>query len=177
MESMMVKSPPRTLMEVFKSLPEGTRVQLIENNLIMTPASFVNHQRIHREIFSSLLGFLKTNPIGEIFGAPLDVYLDSKNALQPDIMFISNRNRGIIRDDGLHGAPDLVIEILSKSTAKYDLHEKRKVYERSGVLEYWIVDPETKNASGYFLKDHSYGEALALTGIIRSQLLNYEIRF
>lgn len=81
----------------------------------------------------------------------MDVYLEDENIFQPDILFISNENQHVIEEDGIHGAPDLVIEILSPGTAKYDLMKKKDVYERRGDKEYWIVNPETKLVQGYFL--------------------------
>lgn len=177
METTMVKSPPRTLMDVFKSLPEGTLVQLIENNLVMTPAPLFRHQNIQSEIIKSFFLFLHENQIGKLVVAPLDVYLDSENVFQPDIIFISNKNMDIIQEDGLYGAPDLIIEILSPSTAQYDLNQKKNVYERSGVKEYWIVDPENKDVMGYFLDEGSYGEPLTDKGVIRSKLLDHVIQF
>lgn len=177
METTMIQSPPRTMMEVFKSLPEGTLVQLIENNLVMTPAPLYRHQRISNDINVKLSNFVNQNQLGEVLDAPLDVYLDDKNIFQPDIMFLSNENRGIIREDGLHGAPDFVIEILSPSNAKFDLKKKKDVYERSGVKEYWIVDPESKEVKGYFLKKGSFGDPLIETGKISSRLLNHDFSF
>lgn len=178
MASTTIQAPPRTMMEVFKSLPEGTPVQLIENTLVMSPSPIVRHQRIHREIFGSLIIFLKQNPLGEVLGAPLDVYLDDKNVFQPDIIFINKDNMGIIQEDGfIYGAPDLVIELLSPSTAKYDFNQKKDVYERSGVKEYWIVDPENKEVMGYSLDEGSYGEPVTDQGVIRSRLLDHLIQF
>ncbi|HLT93063.1 MAG TPA: Uma2 family endonuclease [Membranihabitans sp.] len=79
--------------------------------------------------------------------------------------------------DGFHGAPSLVIELLSPGTAHYDLHEKKFVYERHGVQEYWIVDPDTKEVDGYFLENAKYGEAVRLNGTITSRLLGQDFDF
>lgn len=178
MEATSVISPPRTMMEVFKSLPEGTPVQLIENKLIMAPSPIVRHQRISNEINVKLYNFVKKNNLGDVFYAPLDVYLDEQNAFQPDIIFIQKNNMGIIEEDGfIHGAPDLVIELLSPSTSKYDLHEKKDVYERSGVKEYWIVDPESKESMGYLKEEGSFTEPHNDQGVIHSRLLDYAIQF
>lgn len=177
MNDTLVQSPPRTLMEVFKRLPEGTLIQLIENQLVMTPAPLLRHQRLLNKINFELLKVVAKNRLGEVFVAPLDVYLDDTNAYQPDIIFISKDNKGIIHDDGLHGAPDLVIELLSPSTARYDLQEKKYVYERSGVLEYWIVDPANKEVEGYFLEDGCYGDPIKAKGLIQSKILDQSFTF
>lgn len=177
METTFIKSPPRTMMEVYKSLPEGTLIQLIENNLIMTPAPSYSHQDVQSNIIKSIFLFLHENDMGKLVVAPLDVYLDEENVFQPDIMFISKSNFDIIQKDGLHGSPDMIIELSSPASAKYDLHQKKNVYERSGVKEYWIVDPENKVAQGYFLKKGGYRKPLWEKGTIRSQILDHEIRF
>src|SRR5690625_1307514 len=153
------KRPPRTLMEVFKSLPEGTLVQLIENTLVMSPSPLDIHQKVLSDIHLSMGAFIKHHKLGEIRVATYDVYLDRKNAFQPDIVFISNERRDMIEEDGLHGPPDLVVEILSPTTAKYDLEEKKDVYERRGIQEYWIVDPATKSVQGFILNEEGqYGK-------------------
>jgi Uma2 family endonuclease len=177
MSSTALKHPSRTLLEVFKSLPEGTLAQLIENNLVMSPPPSDNHQKILIEISAQLFAFVRQYQLGEVRVAPYDVFLDLKNAYQPDIVFISKDNLHLIKEDGLHGAPDLLIEILSPSTAKDDLEEKKDVYERCGVKEYWVVDPTTKSTQGYALKDGSFGEIEKTTGVIHSWLLDTEFRF
>src|SRR4051812_27994552 len=123
MKKMAVLNPPRTMFEVFESLPEGTLCQLINNILIMSPAPSDPHQKVLGEIFSELLAYTKKNNLGEARVAPYDVYFNRRNIYQPDIIFIANENLRKIKKNGLHGAPDLVIEILSPKTAKYDLED------------------------------------------------------
>lgn len=82
-----------------------------------------------------------------------------------------------IENDGLHGTPDLVIEILSPSTAKYDLEEKKDVYEQYGVQEYWIVDPFNKQVWGYEIIDKYYKELSTSLGKIDSSFLNTSFTF
>ena len=170
-------SPPKTMMEVFEGLPEGTMVQLIENNIVMSPSPLDRHQAALVEIASDLLQFVKKNKLGVVRIAPYDVYLDKKNAFQPDICFIANEHIHLIQENGLHGAPDLVIEILSPGTARYDMYEKKDVYERTGVKELWLVDPATKTATGYFLSGNSYEEFYKKTGSLGSRLLDIIINF
>lgn len=151
-----LKRPPRTIREVFLQLPEGTLAQLIDNNIVMSPSPNYTHQTMLNEINFKLQTVVRKKSLGQILVAPMDVYLEERNIFQPDILFISNENRQIIEEDGLHGAPDLIIEILSPGTAKYDLTRKKDVYERCGVKEYWIVDPEKKSAQGYYLKESRF---------------------
>ena len=169
--------PPRTMMEVFNSLPEGTLVQLIENNIVMSPPPLDRHQVLAGEIYSEILQFVKKNKSGAVRIAPYDVFLDRKNAFQPDICFISNDKLHLIEENGLHGAPDLVIEILSPGTARYDLYDKKDVYERCRVKELWLVDPADKSAIGYWLNNDEYQEFFKGNGLIELKLINLKIVF
>jgi Uma2 family endonuclease len=158
----------------YKSLPEGAPYQLIEGELIMTPAPNPFHQMISANIFEKIRSFSKGKDLGIVLYSPIDIYLDNENVYQPDIVFISKNRKDIIKDDGIHVAPDIVIEILSPSTAYYDIKKKFRVYERSGVKEYWIVDPEMKGVEIFSLTEQ--GEfALSLKvydkGEIESKIL------
>lgn len=100
-----------------------------------------------------------------------------RNVYQSDIVFIANENIKNIQQKGLLGTPDMVIEILSPKTAKYDLEDKKDVYERYGVKEYWTVEPISKQVSFFNLVDDEYVETESENGRIHSPLLNAEIRF
>jgi len=174
---MTVLNPPRTMFEVFKSLPEGTLCQLINNNLVMSPAPTDPHQKILMDISAQLFFYVSKNQLGEVRVAPYDVYFNRKNVYQPDIVFVAKENINKIKEDGLHGAPDLVIEILSPPTAKYDLEDKKDVYERYGVKEYWAVDPVSKQVYFFKLVKDEYVEAETKNAVIKSSLLKTEIKF
>ena len=177
METLITTRPPRTIREVYDALPEGTPAQLIENQLVMSPSPTDNHQKVLNRINFLILKYLESNPIGELRIAPYDVHLDDENVFQPDIIFIKNENLSKIEQNGFHGAPSLVIELLSPGTARYDRYQKKVVYERSGVQEYWIVDPDTKEVEGYYLENAKYGEAVRLNGTITSRLLGQDFDF
>lgn len=157
----------------YKFLPEGAPYQLIEGELIMTPAPNPRHQIILGRIFRGLSDFVEQREAGIVLLSPLDVYLDDENAFQPDVIFIATERMETIKKDGIYGAPDLVIEILSPSTAHYDSREKFRVYERSGVQEYWIVDPEMNSVEVYVTKEGKFSLASKAEekGEIVSQLL------
>ncbi|MHB8232669.1 MAG: Uma2 family endonuclease [bacterium] len=144
-ETYPVDLPRKYTAKDYFNLPEGSPYQLIEGELIMTPSPYTEHQAISRNLGVLIANHVKKNKLGYVYYAPIDVYLDNKNAYQPDIIFISNKNKDIIKKTGIDGSPDLVLEILSQSNAYYDKKIKKAVYERSGVLEYIIVDPETKS--------------------------------
>jgi Uma2 family endonuclease len=143
------EAPPLTVAE-YKLLPEtGPRYQLIEGDLYMAPAPNRYHQTISRNLEYILLRYLEENPIGELYDAPFDVYLSNVDVFQPDILFVSNENRGILTDAGAEGAPDLVVEVLSPKTRNLDLAQKSRVYAREGVRELWIIDPEPQTVLVY----------------------------
>jgi len=144
-------------MQVFKMLPEGTLAEVIENVLYMSPAPNPFHQRILLRLSSGLDNYILENALGEILIAPVDLYLDeTSNAVQPDILFFSRKNPLVVNKSGLHGVPDLIVEILSPGNKEHDLVKKKLLYEKFGVKEYWIIDPETKLSTGYALKETAY---------------------
>src|ERR1700761_8630916 len=138
---------PATAIDIYRSLPEGTRCEVLYNQLIMTPAPSISHQRVSVKISSSLFNFLEKNPIGEILEAPVDVYLENyQSVIQPDVLVVTNKNKSIVHDDGVHGAPDVIIEILSGNRI-HDTLKKKALYEEAGVAEYFIIDPLSKNVT------------------------------
>ena len=126
----------------YEGMPQGPPYyQVIEGDLIMSPSPETFHQSIAGRIYSLILRFLEKKPLGEVFIAPLDVFLTDINIYQPDVVFVANRRRSMITEHGIEGAPDLVVEILSPGTARFDKGSKRKSYGRTGVKELWLVDP------------------------------------
>jgi len=135
--------------EDYALLPEGAPYQLIGGKLVMTPAPTTYHQSISMRLELKLATFVLEKDLGMVYYAPIDVYLGEKETYQPDIIFIAKDRLHIIEPAKVNGAPDLVIEILSPSTAYYDLKEKFKVYARQGVKEYWIIDPNDQSIEVY----------------------------
>lgn len=173
MGNLQLQTPPRTILEVFQMLPEGTLAELINGSLYMSPAPTSDHQRVIRKLAFAISTFVESKGLGEVFFAPFDVYLDEeKNVVQPDIVFIPTSKNALVRTSGMHGVPDLLIEILSSGNSKHDKVVKKGIYERFGVKEYWIVDPETKESIGYTLKAGKYEEIGTFTGVMQSVLLN-----
>ena len=177
MSQLSAIQPPRTLLEVFKMLPEGTRVELIDNSLYMSPAPTTNHQDASGTIYTFLNMHVIKGKLGKAFAAPIDVYLSKTNAFQPDIVFISNDNLDTIKEEGIYGAPDLVIEILSPGTRKLDLTKKKDAYEKAGVKEYWIVDPVTKEVIGFHPVKNKFVEFKREKAKISSSLLKSTFKF
>jgi len=133
----------------YEKLPEGSPYQLIGGELVMTPAPTPYHQIITGNIFFELMKFVKAQGAGTVLNSPIDVYLAETEGFQPDVIFIAQERLSIIGQKKIEAAPDLVVEVLSPSTAYYDLRHKMRLYESSGVREYWIVDPEEKSIEVY----------------------------
>ena len=121
----------------------------------MAPSPNLFHQDISGNIFAILRSYLAKNPIGSVHIAPLDVYLSEVNVYQPDVIYVSKAHRSSLTERGIEGAPDLVVEILSPATARYDKGSKRKIYARTGVKELWLVDPELKSIQIYELNKNA----------------------
>jgi Uma2 family endonuclease len=136
----------------YQFTPDGPPYfQVIEGELIQSPSLKVFHQEIVGNIAYRIGKFLATRSIGTIHIGPLDVYLGDINVYQPDVFFISRQRGSIITEKGIEGAPDLVVEVLSAATARYDKISKRKIYARFGVREFWLVDPDTRTIQVYLL--------------------------
>ena len=153
--------------------PDDERYELIEGELLMTPAPVMRHQRISRKMLIAIDNHVTDNDLGEVFDAPSDVYLDNENVVQPDILFVSKERLDIIGEKNIQGAPDLVIEIISESTAYRDLVQKKKLYVRFGVKEYWIVIPEESSVDIFTLKDNAFvlHKSYGKEDILQSSLL------
>jgi len=173
-----VSHTPRTAIEIFKMLPEGVHCQVINNAIYMSPAPSFEHQEVISEIQNGIFNHVKENKLGKCVQSPVDVFLDDKNAFQPDIIFISTANLDIIKDDGkVHGAPDIVVEVLSPGNADDDKIKKRKVYEYCGVKEYFIVQPSTKEVITYYLVKGKFEQADKVKGRINSKFPKKVFRF
>lgn len=125
---------------------DGKRHEIIDGEHYVTAAPFIRHQRVVLRLALHLGNYVEAHPLGEILTAPTDVILSSHDIVQPDLLFISNERFSIIEEKNIQGAPDLAIEIHSGSSRRIDRGAKRRAYERWGVLEYWMLDPERKNA-------------------------------
>ena len=150
--------------EDYRNTPEDKRYELIDGELLLVPAPRTAHQRISAKIQFSVTSFVIEQSLGEVFDAPFDVVLSNTDVLQPDILFVSNDRTEIITEDNIQGAPDLVIEILSPSTADRDRTFKASLYALHGVAEYWIVDPDTQIIEVFTLGDQGFERLATYTG-------------
>ena len=168
---------PKTALDVFRLLPEGTLCEVIDNILYMSPAPKYTHQRLVLLLAKKLSNHTETFSSGEVFISPLDVYFeDLSSAVQPDLIYVSNENMGIMHEDGyIYGAPNLVIEVLSIDR-KRDLVIKKSLYERAGVKEYF-VDPVTRKMQLFALESNSYKLVYDETGLFQSPKLQLQFSF
>lgn len=160
-------------------LPEGTLAELIDAQIFMSPSPLVNHQRILLKIYRQLFSFVEAPALGEILVSPCDVYLDeTRNVVQPDVIVVLKSSAAVVEDFGhVHGTPDILVEILSPSNREHDLVKKRTLYEKFGVKEYWVVDPETKVALVFAWHDGVFVQVGSESGFLHSTVLDVRIEF
>lgn len=134
------------------------RVELIDGNLIMTPAPTPRHQLVTTYLLLTLGQYVHTQGLGRVLTAPLDIELaPERQIVQPDLIFISQeRVAALVGEKRITGAPDLLVEILSPATARLDRHVKLPLYAASGVAEYWIVDMAEQAVEVYTLDGATY---------------------
>lgn len=141
----------------YRELPNDQKsYQLIGGKLLMVPAPSTRHQNVSRNLEFIVWSFVKSHNLGMVYYAPIDVVFSSTDVVQPDIVFIARNRLAIVKEKGIFGAPDWVIEIVSSSSSKIDIKLKKDLYERFAVREYWIVYPEDERVEVYFLKGGDY---------------------
>jgi Uma2 family endonuclease len=121
---------------------DGFRHELIDGEHYVTPSPLRRHQEIVGNLHWLIRSHLEAHPVGRVYVAPFDVIFSRYDVVEPDVLYLSNQRAAEILRDYVHGAPDLVIEVGSAGTRRRDETVKRSLYERVGVTESWIVDPE-----------------------------------
>ena len=155
----MLESRPTTLTyDDYLKTPDDERWELLRGELIMVPGPNTAHQRITLNLVRFLSAFVEENALGEVFISPYDVVLSRNNVLQPDLLFVSRDQQSIITEANIQGAPALVVEVISPSTASKDRELKRRIYAEHGVGEYWLVDPDSRTISVMSLQDKDFRE-------------------
>jgi Uma2 family endonuclease len=154
--ALVAKQSRRWTYEEYYRLNDDQRYEIIDSNLLMAPAPDMWHQDWSRKLFRLFDRFVTKNKLGEIFYAPVDVVLDGANTVQPDLIFVSSANKGIIQQRAIFGVPDLLVELISPSSVRRDRYDKKELYARFGVKEYWIGDPANKTLEVLALKENHY---------------------
>lgn len=137
---------------------DGKRYEIIEGELFVTLTPEIEHQRVSRKLARLIDEYVTSNNLGEVFYAPVDLVLSITDVVQPDIVFISAERSHTITKKNIIAAPDLVVEILSESTSKVDRTKKKLLYEKSGVKEYWLADPDNQTIEQFILTGKGFSE-------------------
>ncbi len=164
-EPVSQNSPATTKLtyEDYLKTPDDERYELLDGALIVPPAPNTAHQSVQAELGWRMARFIREGGLGHLFFAPTDVVLSRTDVVQPDLLFISSERVDIITPANIQGAPDLIVEIRSDSTAERDESFKRQLYADCGVEEYWLVDPEDATISVLLLGENGYEEAATYT--------------
>lgn len=150
----------------YLKLPEepGYRYEVLEGVLVKDPSPNVMHQRVSRRLQRILEDyFWEVDPQSEIFNAPLDITFQEITVVQPDLFYISGKQKKLVGKNRIDGPPTLVVEIISPSTSRKDRIQKRNIYQKYRVLHYWLVHPEERTLECFTLRDGAY--TLAASGM------------
>lgn len=154
---------------------DGTTYELINGEIVARNSPTWEHQQVVTNLIYWIKSHLMATKIGKVLAAPLDVVLDDRNAPQPDVLFIRTDRLFILdnRDKVVHGAPDLVVEVLSPTSIRRDRSVKMKIYEQFAVREYWLVDPKNQSIEVYQMQANRYEMTAfaAENGLIQSSVL------
>ena len=134
----------RLTVDDFMLFPDdGKRHEIIDGVHYVTPSPVTRHQAISGRLYLSLGNFLAEHPqLGRVFFAPFDVIFTRWDVVEPDLLVIAGDQLDILTTKNVQGAPAIVVEILSPGTRKVDESIKRRLFDRGGVREYWLIDPE-----------------------------------
>lgn len=174
----VIKEIPATAVDIYRMLPEGTRCEVVFNELTMSPSPSREHQALLIKLTAMLFQFLTDNPAGTLMTAPFDVYFEKlQSVVQPDLFVVLNEDQRIIQRNGVYGVPSLIIEIISTNRA-YDTQKKKALYEQAGVKEYFMIDPDNKETTLLTLNTTgTYSQTYKETGVFRSKILNLDTTF
>ncbi len=163
---------PRLTAADLDGFPEdGKRRELIGGVLYVAAAPSRFHQEVQIRLIVQIGSLVKANGSGKIFAAPADVRFSEYDLVQPDIIFIRRERLGMYRGNTVHGAPDVVMEIVSPSNRGYDMRTKARLYEANAVPEYWVFDPERRVITQLVFVDGRHVSVEPTNGIYRSTVI------
>jgi Uma2 family endonuclease len=143
---------------------DGQRHELIDGEHYVTPSPNTKHQRVSGNLHLLIGSWLEIHQVGRVFYAPYDVVFSNFDVVEPDLLYLSNeRMAEVVTPQHVRGAPEIVIEIGSPGTRKRDETIKKRLYERSGVSEYWVIDPELDVVRVYRRGEEGFGRAIELS--------------
>ncbi len=155
----MASQPERVILtyqDLIEIPNDRNRYELFEGELQVTAAPNAAHQGAVNNLAFLLTSHVRRHRLGFVFTAPFDVLLSDISVVQPDLLFVSRERRRIILPGYIRGAPDLVVELSSASTAHVDRQVKRQLYARHGVLNYWRLDVDRREFVADVLEDGAY---------------------
>jgi len=162
---MAPQTSTRLTYEDYLEIPnDGRRYEIIDGELYVNPAPSTRHQIAVGNLHALLWNFMRARHTGTVYVAPCDVILSESDVVQPDVLWVISAHSELVTDRAVEGAPDLVIEVLSPSSAKLDEKVKRTRYEFFGVPEYWIVDPDRERVRVFRQRGRSLELVSELTG-------------
>ena len=155
---MSVLLRPLTYEDLAEMPNDGNRYEIINGELCVSPSAATPHQRVINPLQHAFFSLVLRGGRGEIFVAPYDVVLSPYDTVQPDLLYVGAERAHIVGDKRINGAPDLVVEVMAPSSRGYDGIRKAALYARSGVPEFWLVDPIARRVTIYTLVDGRYEE-------------------
>lgn len=142
--------PRRMTFEEYMSLPEEKRrCELLSGWMFREPSPGDLHQSAVGNLFGLLWNHIRQTRSGRVYLGPFDIVLSRENVVQPDILFVAAGRTGIITGKNVQGPPDLAVEVISPYSARKDRILRIRLYARSGIREYWIVDPERRTVGRF----------------------------
>lgn len=148
---------------------DGQRYEVIDGEVHVTPSPTTHHQDVLGNLNDVVRAHVRTNDLGKVFFAPCDVLFNDDTVVQPDLIYISKARANIVQRANVAGAPDLLVEILSPSTAALDRSLKLQTYQKHGVAHYWLLDPERSELEEYVLVEGKFQAVSKLVGPVSFQ--------
>jgi Uma2 family endonuclease len=162
---------------------DNFQYELLNGMLMRKSSPTIQHQRIVGNIYFQFRLFAQQKKIGEAFIAPLDVVLNETNAPQPDVIFVGKENTAILNEEEqvIIGIPDILVEVISPGSVKNDRFDKKEIYEKTGVPEYWVIDPSNRSIEvlqlvegRYELFDFAEGEGKIKSSVLKELELDLQ---
>ena len=166
-----IEGVSEALYDALTELEEDVKAELIDGVMIVHSPEKTRHEDVFGFMFPMMRIFAIQTKQAKVLGSMATVHLGTCRKVKPDIVAVREERKHIVTEDAIEGTPDLVVEIVSHSTRRYDFGEKRKVYEEAGVPEIWLVDFERKQVTVVRKVGQKYRSETKSKGVVRSQVL------
>ena len=162
-----MSSTSRWTYDQYAKIPlDGLRHEIMDGAHVVNAAPNLYHQTVSRRLLFQLYSEIELAGLGQVFDAPVDVQLSPHDIVQPDLVVVTTAREAILTPAKIDGPPDLVIEIVSPSNPDHERVHKRALYQRFGIPEYWIVDPERRDVEQCLLQENGQYTSTRHTGTI-----------